>query len=587
MLTYLLIYLKALMQPRTPPRHELRTARNASLSGIILCFVFSIFVNLLMFAGPLFMMQIYDRVLGSRSEETLVALFILIGFLYILMGVLDYARGRVVARVGAKIQASLDTRVFDGTLRTAVHPRMRAKPATGLRNLETIQTFCASPVLLAALDLPWTPLFFAAIFIIHPTLGWLSLAGGALLICIALVNQILTRRKVAQAQGVSAEAAAFSEQARQATEIVRGQGMQEAITTRWQSKRLESLSQNLAASDWTGSFTSMTKALRMFLQSAMLAVGAWLVLQNEMTGGAIIAGSTLLGRALAPIEQMVGQWAMLQRVRMAWTSLNQFLENIPPEKEISKLPTPEAMLVVQGMTLVPPGAQKPTLRNFNFQVRPGEALGVIGKSGSGKSTLARALLGLWPVASGEIRLGGATLDQYRTDDLGRHIGYLPQQVTLLHGTIAENIARFAPDPNIETVIEAAKRARAHDLILSLPKGYDTPIGGNDSMLSGGQQQRIGLARALFGDPVLLILDEPNSALDADGSDALNQAVRDYKAQGKAVMIMTHRPTAIAECDTLMVVDQGNVAKIGPRDEVIKSMMKNAEGVKRNIAQAKA
>lgn len=575
------------MQPQNLPRHELRAARNASLSGIALCFLFSIFVNLLMFAGPLFMMQIYDRVLGSRSEETLVALFLLIGFLYALMGILDYARGRVVARVGANIQASLDIRVFDGTLRTAVHPGMRAKPATGLRDLETIQTFCASPVLLAVLDLPWSPLFFAAIFIIHPTLGWLSLAGGGLLICIALINQILTRKKVAQAQGVSAEASAFSEQARQATEIVRGQGMQEAITTRWQNKRIESLSQNLSASDWTGSFTSMTKALRMFLQSAMLAVGAWLVLQNEMTGGAMIAGSTFLGRALAPIEQMVGQWAMLQKVRMAWASLNRFLENVPPEAEISQLPTPVSHLVVKGMNLVPPGAQKPTLRNLGFELKPGEALGVIGKSGAGKSTLARALLGLWPVSSGEIRLGGATLDQYRTGDLGRHIGYLPQQVTLLHGTIAENIARFAQEPDIDAVIDAAKRARAHDLILSLPKGYDTPIGGNDSMLSGGQQQRIGLARALFGEPVLLILDEPNSALDADGSDALNQAVRDYKARDKAVIIMTHRPTAIAECDTLMVIDQGSVAKIGPRDEVIKSMMKNAEGVTRNIAQAQA
>ncbi|WP_107496287.1 type I secretion system permease/ATPase [Thalassobius sp. I31.1] len=575
------------MQSPASLRRELRAARNASLSGIYIAFLFSIFVNLLMFAGPLFMMQIYDRVLGSRSEETLVALFLLIGFLYALMGILDFARGRVVARVGAKIQASLDARVFEGTLRMAIHPGMRSKPATALRDLETIQTFCASPVLLAALDLPWSPLFFAAIFIIHPTLGWLSLAGGGLLVLIAVINQFLTYKKVAQAQGASAEAAAFSEQARQATEIVRGQGMQEAISTRWQRKRIASLSQNLAASDWTGSFTSMTKALRMFLQSAMLAVGAWLVLQNEMSGGAMIASSTFLGRALAPIEQMVGQWAMLQRVRMAWSSLNKFLENVPLVPEISRLPKPEAHLSVQGLTLMPPGANKPTLRNLSFQLHPGEALGVIGKSASGKSTLARALLGLWSGSSGEVRLGGATLDQYHIEDLGLHIGYLPQQVTLLHGTIAENIARFSLEPDIEAVIAAAKFARAHELILSLPKGYDTVIGGNNSLLSGGQQQRIGLARALFGDPILLILDEPNSALDAEGSDALNQAVRDYKAQKKAVIIMTHRPTAIAECDTLMVIDQGSVAKIGPRDEVIKSMMKNPEGVTRNIAQAQA
>ncbi|WP_300072913.1 type I secretion system permease/ATPase [uncultured Ruegeria sp.] len=567
----------------TAPRHELRKVRNQGVTFLALAFLFSVFVNLLMLTGPLFMLQVYDRVLGSRAVETLTALFLLVALLYALMAMLDFARGRIVARFGARFQSQLDERVFDATLRRSLYPQARSAPATALRDLESIQNLCSSPVLLAVMDIPWTPVFLAAIFLFHPLLGWLAVTGGALLVIIALLNQALTHRKVAAAQAASAKANAFSEHARQAAEVVRSQGMQEDVTLRWLSQRSNALSQTIAASDWTGSFTSLTKSLRLFLQSAMLALGAWLVLQNEMTPGAMIAGSILLGRALAPVEQAVGQWGVIERARSAWTSLNKFLDQTPPEIARTKLPVPAANLKAKSLTVIPPGSNTPTLRNVTLSLEPGKALGVIGKSGSGKTTLAKALLGLWPPAAGEIRLGGATLDQYDATDLGRHIGYLPQQVTLFNGTVAENIARMSENPDPEAVVAAAKKANAHELILTLEKGYDTFLEGNDSQLSGGQKQRIALARALYGDPVLLILDEPNSALDADGTEALNAAVRGLKATGKSAIIMTHRPQAISECDDLAVVEKGQLVKSGSRDEVLNAMVQNAGAIKRKLS----
>lgn len=565
------------------PRHELRNVRNQGIAFLALAFLFSIFVNLLMLTGPLFMLQVYDRVLGSRAVETLTALFLLVALLYALMAMLDFARGRIVARFGARFQSQLDERVFEATLRRSLLPQIRSAPATALRDLESIRNLCSSPVLLAVMDIPWTPVFLGAIFLFHPLLGWLAVASGVLLVVIALLNQALTSRKVAEAQTAAARANAFAEHARQAAEVVRSQGMQADVTKRWLDQRSNALRQTISASDWTGSFTSLTKSLRLFLQSAMLALGAWLVLQNEMTPGAMIAGSILLGRALAPVEQAVGQWGMIERARTAWTSLSRFLDQTPPEEQRIRLPIPKAQLEAKSLTVIPPGATTPTLRNVNLKLQPGKALGVIGKSGSGKTTLAKALLGLWNPAAGEIRLGGATLDQYDSNDLGSHIGYLPQQVTLFNGTVAENIARMSENPDSEAVVAAAKKANAHDLILSLEKGYGTFLEGNDSQLSGGQKQRIALARALYGDPVLLILDEPNSALDADGTEALNAAVRGLKAAGKAAIIMTHRPQAISECDDLAVVEKGQVVRFGSRDEVLSAMVQNAGAIKRKLS----
>lgn len=569
--------------PPLPLHHskidELTDARRAGSTLVLVVFIFSIFVNLLMLTGPLFMLQVYDRVLGSRSEETLAALFLLVGALYLLMAALDYARGRVMARYGAGFQSALDATVFEANLQQTAGSEQQS---AGLRDLETIQTLTGSPVFLALFDMPWSPLFLLAIFIFHPMLGWVALAGGGVLIVIAILNQVLTQKRVQRAQITSHQAQTFANHAQTSREIIQSQGMRSAVSERWLRRQNDALDDRVASADWTGSFTAITKAFRLFLQSAMLAVGAYFVLRGELTAGAMIAASILLGRALAPIEQTLGQWAIFQRARNAWVSLNKLLSETPKTKEVTQLPRPEARLLVKSAVVVPPGAKAATLKNIQFEVKPGEALGVIGRSGSGKSSLAKTLLGLWKPASGEVRLGGAKLDQYDPDQLGRYIGYLPQHVTLLGGTIAENIARMETNPDGNAVVAAAKRANAHEMILTLPNGYDTVLDGDQSRLSGGQRQRVALARALYGDPVLLILDEPNSALDADGSEALNQTIRDFKTEGKAVIVMTHRPTAIAECDNLAVINQGIIVSSGPRDEVLKAQIKNAGEIKRQF-----
>ncbi len=563
---------------------ELRQVRNQSWSYLKFGFIFSIFVNLLMLTGPLFMLQVYDRVLGGRSEETLLALFILVGGLFVLMGVLDFARARVLARVGARFQTALDERVFKATVRFAPPPGSKQAPPTAQQDLEAIQTFFASPALLALLDIPFTPLFLAAIYIFHPILGWLAMAGGGFLIILTVLNQFITQSKVRDSLLAQQQARQFSDNVRQASEIARAQGMLNDLTERWMAQRIEALKQSMSTSDWTGSFSAFTKAFRLFLQSAILAVGAWLVLQGEMTAGAMIAGSILLGRALAPVEQLLARWQVIQRARMGWASLSHFLERVPKDVPTTELPRPKSELVVKGLTVLSPEGGKPIIRNFSFKLESGQVLGVIGKSGTGKTTLAKTLLGLWPPTAGEIRLGGATLAQYDPDRLGSYIGYLPQEAMLINGTVAENIARMALEPDAKAVMVAAQKARAHEVIIGLEKGYDTMVTGNNVQLSGGQRQRIALARALYGDPILLVLDEPNSALDADGTEALNAAVRELKNAGKIVIIMTHRPMAISECDTLMVVDKGQIAAFGPRDDVMRSMLKNADEVQQAVSK---
>ena len=561
---------------------ELQAARRTGFGLLGSVFLFSIFVNLLMLTGPLFMLQVYDRVLGSRSEATLVALFVLVGALYGLMGILDFARGRVLARFGARFQSMLEDRVFNATLRRALLPRERGAPANGLRDLEMVQTLFTSPVMLALFDAPWTPLFIGAIFIFHPMLGWLAVFGGVTLVVITLLNAFLTRRKTLEAQQASGQANSFAEQARRSAEVVRAQGMGEAISSRWHDMHDKALDDTIKSSDWTGLFSALTKSFRLFLQSAMLAVGAYFVLQGEMTPGAMIAGSILMGRALAPIEQSIGQWPTVQRARAAWGSLAELLRTTPREPDTLALPRPSPNVLFKGVSVMSEGAKGPTIAGVSFYLAEGEVLGVIGKSGSGKSTLAKSILGLTHVVSGEVRFGGATLDQYGASALGSYIGYLPQNVVLFTGSIAENIARMTETPDDAKIVEAAKRANAHEMILSLPDGYKTMVLSEDSQLSGGQKQRIALARAFYGDPVLLVLDEPNSALDNDGSIALNKAISEFKSSNRSVVILTHRPSAISECDRLLVIDEGRIKADGPRDEVLKSMVSNVRDIQRSM-----
>ncbi|MFN3936409.1 MAG: type I secretion system permease/ATPase [Gemmobacter sp.] len=553
---------------------ELRAARAEHRQLFLAVALFSALVNLLMLVGPLYMLQIYDRVLGSQSQETLVAMSILVTFLFLMMGILDHARSRVTARIGARFLDRLDRRVFSASVRASAIVPNDTQALAAQRDLESIHRLLTSPVLMSLFDLPFTPLFVFAIFLFHPALGVLALIGGAILIAITVLNQIMTKRPLAEASGSSMVSERMSDQIKSEAELVQSLGMRSAAFERWGKARHEATRTAMAANDIGGGFMATSKTFRLFLQSAMLGLGAWYVLKGEITAGAMIAGSILLGRALAPIEMAVGQWATVQRAQEGWTRLSSLLSRVPPEPRMTALPRPRALLDVQNVTVTPPGEQAPVLRGVSFRLEPGQALGVIGPSGAGKTTLARAVCGVWKPIAGKIRLDGAALDQYDPDTLGSYIGYLPQRVTLFDGTIAENIARLAAEPDADAVVKAAKKAAAHDMILKFPQGYDTRVSTVGSRLSGGQLQRIGLARAMYGDPVLLVLDEPNSNLDNEGSVALNTAIRSMKDEGKAVMIMAHRPAAIQECDVLLVLENGQRTAFGPRDTVLRNMVKN-------------
>ena len=554
---------------------ELTVARRRNRGLIWAVFLFSLFTNALMLTGPLYMLQVYDRVLGSRSEETLLALSLLVAFLFLMMGLLDYARGRVASRIGARFQDGLDERVFRATLARAGRT---GQPQTGLSDLEAIQRLLSSPVFLAIFDLPWTPLFLLAVFVFHPWLGWLALGGGVVLILITLINQSRSAEPLRDATRAAMLADRAASRLQSEAELVQSLGMQTRALDRWRALRSAALGDGIAAADRVGGYTTLTKTLRLFLQSAMLGLGAYLVLQGELTAGAMIAGSILMGRALAPIELAIGQWQVVARARDGWQRLQALLSEERPEPARLPLPRPRALLEVNQLSVVPPGATQATLRGVSFRVQPGQAVGVIGPSGAGKSTLAKALTGVWRPAGGQIRLDAATLDQYDPDTLGQLIGYLPQTVTLFDGTLAQNIARLEASPDPDMVVNAARRAAADDLIRRQPQGYDTQMSTEGGRLSGGQIQRVGLARALYGDPVLLVLDEPNSNLDNEGTEALNRAIRDMKAAGNAVLIMAHRPAAIRECEMLLVLDGGGARMFGPRDEVLARVLQNADQV---------
>jgi ATP-binding cassette subfamily C protein len=515
------------------------------------------------------MLQVYDRVLGSQSVQTLVALTLIMAFLYLMMGLLDYVRGRVMARAAAQFQSTLGQRVFDAMIRkSALKPN--AQSAEAMNDLQSIQQLIASPALMAIFDLPWTPLFILGLFLFHPWLGYLAIVGALILIIVTVVNQLLTRTPVATYTSQNARAQLMSTKLRTDADMIDAMGMRKAAFLRWNTLRDKALDSQIVSSDLAGVFTAITKTFRMFLQSAMLGLGAYLVLQGEITAGVMIAGSILMGRALAPIEQAVGQWSVIQRGMKGWGNLCELLGEVRPEPRPMDLPVPRAILEVNQLSIMPPKSKKPALRLVSFHVEPGQAIGVIGPSGSGKSTLARAITGAWKPAAGQIRLDGATLDQYDPTILGSYIGYLPQRVQLLDGTIAENIARLSPKPDAKQVIAAAKKAGVHEMILSLPKGYDTPVSASLGQLAGGQMQRIGLARALYGDPVILVLDEPNSNLDNEGNAALNAAIRQMKLDKKSVLVMAHRPAAILECDKLLMLKQGQCHAYGPRDEIMRS-----------------
>jgi len=512
-------------------------------------------VNLLMLTGPIYMLQVYDRVLGSRSEETLVALTLLAGFLFAMMGVFDVLRGRIMTRLGARLDREMSGPVFAGLMRLdRGRGHGAGQAAEALRGLDTVPRFLAAPVCLALFDLPWVPLFLGALWLFHPWLGWLALIGALALTGLSILGHVRTRRRGARAALDQQRAQRLAETAGAAAVTARALGMVEGLGTRWQGLRGQARRHQIAAADIGGGAAAMARVARLGLQSALLGLGAYLVLRAELSPGAMIAASVLMGRALAPVEQVVGQWPMIGEARKGWEALRQV--GPPAGADPSPLPRPEPHLQVQQATIRPDAASPPVLRGLSFEVRPGEILGLCGPSGAGKTTLIEALAGVWPPVWGKIRLGGVPLAQYGAGVLGRWCGYLPQRAVFFDGTIAENIARLQRSPDMAAVIAAARLAGAHETILDCAAGYDTVMTAGGAPLSGGQAQQVALARALFGAPGLILLDEPEAHLDAAGRQRLGEMLRDLRAAGRAVVLASHDAEVLGHCDLVLTLEAG-------------------------------
>lgn len=554
----------------------LRDALHACRSVMLGIGFVSLFINLLMLTGPLFMLQIYDRVLTSRSIPTLVALAGITVALYAFYGLLEGLRSRILNRVGSRLDAQLSGATFDSAVALPLLHGRRAERVEPLRDLDSLRQFLSGPGPSAICDMPWMPVYLGVIFLFHPVLGFVA-AGGALLLCLLIgLNEVLARKPMAEAAVQAAKRSTLVEGARCNAEAVAAMGMLTGLRRRWLNENGRFLLLQARAADRSAVIGASIKTFRFILQSAVLGIGAYLAIQETITPGIMIAASIITSRAVAPVEQAVAQWRSFLSARQGLKRLRQVLESMPESEPETSLPLPSQRLDVESAFVTAPGSNAPIVQNITFSLTAGEALGIIGPSSSGKSTLARALVGVWPVSRGVIRLDGSDLDQWSPERLGAAVGYLPQDVQLFSGTVAENIARFQPEVSSDKVIAAARLANAHDLIVRLPAGYDTQVGEAGAVLSGGQRQRVALARALYGSPFLVVLDEPNSNLDAQGEAALTDALRSLKEFGCAVVVIAHRPSAIAAVDKLLFLSEGQVGAYGPRDEVLKRVLSRPE-----------
>jgi len=532
--------------------------------------IFSFFVNLLMLTGPLYMLQVYDRVLASRSVETLLVISLIMAWLYICMGFLDFCRSRVLVRIARKFEKTLGQRTFRIWLKQGLMGRGAARHQP-LNDLSTMRQFLSGNAPGTFFDLPWVPVYIGAIFVLHWQLGILAIFGAIVILISALYNEWGTRKPMMESLKLRRAEQALAQQAHRNADTIESMGMGDHMRRRWEELNARGSVEGQVSSDRSGGSTAFSKAFRMFIQSAILGLGGYLAVKQIITPGAMIAGSIILGRALAPIQMIIGQWRGFNAARDAYGRLNAFYEIVPEDGDNTQLPAPTGQLSVESVVAGPPGAQTAVLAGLNFALKPGQGLGVIGPSAAGKSTLARLLVGIWMPQKGAVRLDGATFDQWQRDEIGKYIGYLPQGVELFDGSIGENIARFNPEATDESIVEAARWAGVHDLILRLPEGYDSKIGEGGVVLSGGQTQRVALARALYGEPALIVLDEPNASLDAEGDAALTKAIAEARKRGKTVVVMAHRPSAIAAVDTLLMLRDGKQEAFGPKDEVIKQL----------------
>lgn len=558
---------------------SIRSALNAARTAFVGVAILSAVSNILMLVSPLFMMQVYDRVLTSHSIPTLAALSLLAAGIYAVLAVIEILRSKILLQIGRRLDEQLADPAITATL---------AVPAVGadgvvsapLRDLDQIRQFMSGPGPIAIADLPWMPVFITLLYLFHQLFGLAVVAGAVVLLSLTLCSELLLRKPSKKASQLLASRWELAETGRRSADTIRAMGMRDNFARRIEEAHENYGNENLRASNVTATFSAISKIFRLALQSGMLALGALLVIDQLASAGVIIAASVLTSKALAPIEMATGQWRNFIAARQSARRLQESLERAAPEAPVTQLPLPERSLSVAGLSVAAPGSARPIVQNVSLSLFSGQGLGIIGPSGSGKTSVGRTLAGAWPTLKGIIRLDGADMAQWDSERLGPAIGYLSQNVELFAGTVADNIGRFSPAATSEEVMEAAKRANVHDLILSLPNGYDTQVGSGGGMLSGGQRQRIGLARALFGNPFLLVLDEPNSNLDAEGEEALASAVTAARQRGAIVILIAHRANMLRLVDHVLVINNGVMTAFGPRDEVMSKMQTKPEEARR-------
>jgi len=553
----------------------LRACRGAF--GIIMAF--SLAINLLMLATPLYMMQVFDRVLSSRSGDTLVMLTLITVLAIGVLALLEAIRAQMLVRIGNWLDDRLGPTVFAGALRAALRSDP-ARASQGLRDLSTMRGFITGPMVTPLLDAPWAPIFIIALFALHPLLGLIGLGGGVVLFGLALINEIVTKQPLRNANLAASRTHQRAEAALRNAEVIRAMGMGEGVLRLWRRDGAGTNAAQRAAGTRGGVILAFSKFSRLLVQTVILGAGAWLVIHQEASAGAMFASSFLLGRALAPVENAIGTWKSLVAARLAHRRLDELVSALPDEAKGMELPRPVGELVVERLVFVPPGAEEPSLRGVGFELAPGEVLGIIGPSAAGKSTLARLIAGTWSPTAGKVRLDGADIAVWHDSGGSQHVGYLPQDIELFAGTVRDNIARLG-DATPTAVIEAAKLVGLHEIIMRLPRGYNSEIGEAGLRLSGGQRQRIGLARAVFGRPRLVVLDEPNASLDHEGEEALHHAIARLKEMGTTIVMIAHRPSVLGLADKLLVLRNGTVDAYGSRAEVIAKL--NAPGANRRAA----
>lgn len=537
--------------------------------------IFSFFINMLMLVPSLYMLQVYDRVMTSRSIETLILITIIVAVLFATMGVLELIRSRILVRIGNQIDLDLNSHLFDVIFQLArLNPgRASSQPLT---DLTKIRQFMTGNGVFAFFDSPWFPIYLFVMYLFSPWFAAFAVFAAVVLFTITMLNEMTTKKALEEANMMNNQSMTYVNKNLYNAEIVHAMGMNDNIKERWLQKHTKFLAIQSGASDIAGKWSNMSKTLRQFFQALTYGIGAYLAIQGMISAGMIIAGAVLLGRALAPLDLLTNSWKGFSDARGAYKRLNELLRAIPEIPETMELPAPKGDIKVEGIVVAPPGSQTPTLRGINMHIPVGTVVGIIGPSASGKSTLARAMLGVWPLHAGKVRLDGADVHHWNSIELGQHIGYLPQDVELFEGSVSENISRFEAVDSKE-VVEAAKVAGVHEMILRLPEGYDTLVGAGGATLSGGQRQRIGLARAVYRKPPVIVLDEPNSNLDEEGEKALVNAIMIMKQNNSTVVLITHRPSILNVVDNIAVLAQGTLAMYDTKDEVLKSLQQKAVG----------